>query len=452
MTNAKTEPATKDTQSQIPEFWDRNVLFFANLMSLFFGNEVELEELSSMVGEVDSYGGRLIPIINTIFRGKDNVLVLEREPDQALCQYFQDALKLDLPRIEVLPHQRYRSSADQARNWALKRIEHDSYWIDGYVTDDLLATWASRLSKPTISSQEGSHRGNNKRLLHEFLEREDLPLPRTHIARHSGEILTRLDDLRKEGYKNAAIRAAVGASGIGTAKIDLADQSADSDIPDYFFHEGPCLVQGWIQKGVHDVTEVHSPSVQLFLDESTVHLFDITEQILSSDSVHEGNVSPPPYLTGPLRDELIRQAGIVGKWLFEQGYRGTASVDFIVASHATNETPVVYVSEINARITGATYPSVLARKFLPRCTWLMQNLRLDTPLGGAQLLERLDDIALLYYAGEQAGLIPVNFNFNQEGLVSKAQMLFLGHDVDHCKELVRLIEKADDLSFKTERD
>lgn len=449
---AKTEPATKDTQSVIPEFWDRNVLFFANLMSLFFGNDSELEELSSMVGEVDSYGGRLIPVINTIFRGRDNVLVLEREPDPALCQYFQEGLGLDLPRIEILAHHKYTSDARRARDWAQNRLSHDSYWIDGYVTDELLTSWASTLGKPTISSREGSQRGNNKRLLHEFLEDQDLPVTRTLIATQSSEIRSKLEVLQKHGFKNAAIRAAVGASGIGTAKIRLANQSAGSDIPDYFFHEGPCLVQGWIEKGVHGVTEVFSPSVQLFLDESTVHLFDITEQILSSDSVHEGNISPPPYLTRPLRDELIRQAGIAGKWLYEQGYRGTASVDFIVASHESKEIPIVYVSEINARITGATYPSVLARKFLPRCTWLMQNLRLDKPLGGAQLLKRLEDIALLYHTGEQAGLIPVNFNFNKEGLVSKAQMLFLGRDADHCRELVQLLEQADDLSFKTERD
>lgn len=452
MLGAITKPTAQDTNCAIPEFWDRNVLFFANLMSLFFGNEIELEELSSMVGEVDSYGGRLVPIINTIYKGKDNVLVLERAPDIALCQYFQTGLGLDLPRIEILSHQQYCASVQQAKTWADKYIVHDSYWIDGYVTDEILTSWAANLGKPTIASKEGSYRGNNKRLLHDFLAEQNLPIPRTHTARHSGEVLSKLEALMKEGFQDAAVRASVGASGIGTAKVDLRTQIVDPEIPDFFFREGPCLVQGWIEKGVHGVTKVHSPSVQMFLDESTVHLFDITEQILSHESVHEGNISPPPYLTDPLRIELIRQAGIAGKWLHSQGYRGTASADFIVAFGAANDTPVVYVSEINARITGATYPSVLARRFQPDCAWLMQNLRLDTPIEGKRLLKKLDDIALLYYAGSEEGLIPINFNFNQEGLVSKAQMLFIGKDVSRCKELIQRLEQANDLSFQRERD
>ena len=42
--------------------------FFANLLALFFGNEAETKSLADEVGEIDSYGGRLIPILNLIFR------------------------------------------------------------------------------------------------------------------------------------------------------------------------------------------------------------------------------------------------------------------------------------------------------------------------------------------------------------------------------------------------
>jgi len=271
----------------------------------FFGNELELEELENLVGEIDSYGGRLVPVINTIFKGENNILVLERAPDSSLCQYFSSHLGLSLPRIEALSHQDYLANAKSAFSWAKERISHDTYWLDGYVTDNALSTWSTNLRKPTISSVQGSHRGNNKRLLHEFLMGSDLPLPITRIASDASQARKQLLKLKGMGFHKAAVRSAVGASGIGTIKADLSNVEAIPPTPDFFFREGPCLVQGWIEVGNNNVIDVKSPSVQLFLDDSSVHLYDITDQILSKDSVHEGNVSPPPYLDESLKDEGI---------------------------------------------------------------------------------------------------------------------------------------------------
>ncbi|MHC4308046.1 MAG: hypothetical protein ACYSR7_05430, partial [Planctomycetota bacterium] len=74
----------KNIPGQLPEFWDRNVTFFANMQSIFYDNHSELERLKQQVTGVETYGGRLIPIINLIFRGGNNMLVLERPPDQTL--------------------------------------------------------------------------------------------------------------------------------------------------------------------------------------------------------------------------------------------------------------------------------------------------------------------------------------------------------------------------------
>ena len=71
------------------------------------------------------------------------------------------------------------------------------------------------------------------------------------------------------------------------------------------------LVQGWLDTSCEGVTAVHSPSVQLFLDDTSLNLFDVTEQILDDDSIHEGNIAPPPWLDGRsgTHDELLRQPG-----------------------------------------------------------------------------------------------------------------------------------------------
>lgn len=77
-------------------------------MGLFFGNEKQTELLAKEIGEVDSYGGRLVPILNLLFPGPgSNALVLESEPDESLCRYFEDVAGLVLPERFVLPHHHY---------------------------------------------------------------------------------------------------------------------------------------------------------------------------------------------------------------------------------------------------------------------------------------------------------------------------------------------------------
>ena len=63
---------------QLPTFPGRNAVFIANLMGLFFGNEKQTELLAKEIGEVDSYGGRLVPILNLLFRAPDPMLSCSR--------------------------------------------------------------------------------------------------------------------------------------------------------------------------------------------------------------------------------------------------------------------------------------------------------------------------------------------------------------------------------------
>ena len=161
---------------QLPPFWeDRRAVFFANLLSLFFGNEEEANALKREVGRLSSYGGRLLPIINTLFRGDNNLLVVDQAPNEALSNYFVESLGLDLPDVEVLPFDDYQTFVEHLRDetvydhGVMERIAlHPAEWIDGFVTDQWIADLAQGLGKTTISSIDGSRRGNNKRLLHRF--------------------------------------------------------------------------------------------------------------------------------------------------------------------------------------------------------------------------------------------------------------------------------------------
>jgi hypothetical protein len=445
--------------------WNRRVIFFANLLSIFFGNEEQTRVLSNQVGELDSYSARLIPILNLLFRGSDNQLVVEREPDPVLCAYFEQRLGLSLPKIVVLNHddylrwgQRIKNQSDADPHQMFADI-NQPFCIDGYVTDETLSRFSSGLDCPTVSTSEASKAGNNKWMLHQFLLQRDLPTLDTVIAETGQDLAACAKQLAQQGYASAIIRSQIGASGIGMMRIDcLKDQEALPRVPEYFFYEGPCLVQGWLAPGVKGISQIRSPSTQLFLDESTVYAFDMTEQILSSESIHEGNESPPPYLDQrpSLRAETIRQAEIVGGWLHQTGYRGTASIDWLVVErdNAQGGTPhlEVYVCEINARVTGATYPSLLAKHFHPSGAWLLRNLRLNIPAASDRLLQIFDQAGHLYHPDRRAGILPLNFNFGADGLVHKGQFVCIGDNTDQCHHFLRLAEQDLPGNWLADRD
>ena len=429
----------------------------ANLLALFFGNEEETKMLADQVGELDSYGGRLVPIFNLLFGNNDNLLVLESDPNPSLLDYFQDLLGLSLPRIEILRHSDYLKIAghesERPRQFLDRMSRHPARWIDGYVTDDVLTAFANETGKQTVSSPQGSRAGNNKLRLHQYLEEQGLPVVRTEIAHRPEELRTCVQRLLNSGFTSGVVKSPIGASGIGLQKIDsLSDCDAIlKDLPNYFFFEGPCLVQGWLIEGEHGVSKIRSPSVQLFLDDDSVAQYDLTEQILSQSSVHEGNESPPPYLdeSPGLKEELLRQGGIAGAWLHEQGYRGTASADFLVVDYEDHAE--VYICEINARVTGATYPSLLARHFMPDGAWLLRNLRFAEPLPGDELLGALQQSGDLFIPGQsEHGIVPVNFNHGPDGLVHKGQFLCLAHSSAGSHFLLSIAEI--DLPCAPDRD
>lgn len=456
------EPQVVVAPGQLPQFWEHRAIFVANLLGLFFGNEEETQMLADEVGEVDSYGGRLIPIVDLMFGGGDsNLLVLERDPDPALCRYFEETAGLSLPDRCILPHREYLQIGKDLAEGRLPThdlieslADHGARWVDGYVTDETLTELAEQLGKRTVSSAAGSRQGNNKRELHLFLESEGFPTVKTVLAESKAEIGDALEKLRNAGFSSGVIKAAIGASGIGLVKVpSLADAaSVVEEIPEHFFYEGRCLVQGWLKPGEFGIVNLRSPSVQLFLDHEKVALYDMTEQILSQDSVHEGNEAPPPYLVNhpDVRSELLRQAGEAGRWLHRQGYRGTGSVDFLVAEYENGRSEV-FVCEINARVTGATYPSVLARHFMPEGAWLLRNLRFEQPLTGDALLDLLRRSGDLFVPGQsEVGILPVNFNFGADGLVHKGQFLCLAHSPAGSHVLLEMAEL--DLPCQPDRD
>ena len=450
---AGTAPSLRVHPANLPRFWERSAVFVANVLSLFYGNQRQTEILTEQIRGIDSYGGRLLPLIDLLFTGARNLLILETEPARELRAYHE-GLGLSLPEVRLTTAATYQGQA-RARDDRAALVEllraHPAPWIDGFVTDRTLVELAQRAHKQTLSSHAGSHHGNNKLLLHQFLAQEGLPTFDTEVAesaRHAVDCCRRLQAL---GYAKVALKAQIGGSGIGMLCLTAAGADA-ANIPEYLFHEGPCLVQGWLEDEIGGVELIGSPSVQLFLTDHEVSLYDVTEQILGPHSVHEGNIAPPPYAAEhpAAVDRLLAVASRAALWLHSQGYRGTASVDFVLLRRAGELQAIA--AEINARVTGASYPSILARHFIPGGAWLMRNLRFHRPLPARDVLAALERERCLFHRGAAAGVLPINFNLDGNRQVAKSQLLCLAPDAATVQRTCGLVERAFHLKWRYDRD
>ncbi len=420
-------------------------MFFSNIHSIFYDNVEETKQLMDEITGSHTYGGRVVSILNLLFHGRPNLILLETPPNASLMHYLTDALCLSVPENEILVAKDYATLSSRLAGTASGQTDaladrlraHPAEWVDGFVTDSHLLDIAGRLGKRTLSTLAGSKNGNNKYLLYRHQLGQRLPVFDTLMAPNSVDLGAALTKLRSMGYRGAVVKAQIGASGYGMLKV-AAEGSFASAIPEFFFFEGPCMVQGWIEDGILEMKKIASPSVQIFVDEDTVYLFDMTEQILSDESVHEGNMSPPPGVKEipEVERELWRQGAIAATWLHSQGYRGTASADFLIVERQKRIDTIL--CEVNARVTGATYPALLARHFKPGGNWLMRNVGFRKAMVGSDLLALMNRAGVLFRRESHEGIIPFNFNTDMEGRVLKGQFVCIGNNLDECNKLLTL--------------
>ena len=107
-----------------------SVVFVANLKSLFYGNTAECQRLLHDIPGVESYGGRLLPILNLLHDGPDNLLLLEKLPDASLATWFANDLGLSLPETRVLSYEDYQQLSVNHPLWPLLQ-KHPAHRIDG---------------------------------------------------------------------------------------------------------------------------------------------------------------------------------------------------------------------------------------------------------------------------------------------------------------------------------
>jgi len=438
---------------RLPDCWPDSAVFFANLDCIFFGDPLKTEELVANVMGFSGYGARMLPVLGLLFRGSENALLLGEEPDADLSVFFRDVLGLRLP--EVLVH--HLPPTCGLRTLGLDAVilhrlrASRAPFLDGYVTDPYLEELAAELGKRTVNSHRQCVLANDKIGLNRYLAAASLPLFDGGEAT-AGELRTELERLALLGYRRAAVRAALGASGFGMQVIDL-ETGASRGLSASLHGEERLLVQGWVEEGRLGCSELASPSVQFFCGaEERVSLYDFTDQLLSNNSVHEGNMAPPlsMALEETVRTEIVRQATLVSAWIASLGYRGPGSIDFLVWRQEGGTR--VQVCEVNARVTGATYPSLLALRCNPGGAWLMRNMVFGPCMNVRQFLGFLAERELLFEARSQHGIIPVNVIRAADGQIVKCQLLFLAETTQRCLRLMEEFPAILPSSCRFERD
>ncbi len=422
----------------LPTLWQESAIFYSNLDCIFFGHPEKTRQLLENVSGFHGYGSRLLPIIGLIFRGNHNLLLLQEEPDPAITHYFSKSLNLRLPTVEIVKVPTECTFGQFIYDEKIRQHlrDHPAKLMDGYITDSSLESMAQDLNKKLINTHQCCRNANDKILLHRFLKQVGLPAFDGGEAMLGREVENRFTELKNMGYKKAVVRSSLGASGFGMAIAEL-DKIRQPAYFEELFPGEKVLVQGWLEEGNMGIDRIFSPSVQFFCDgKGIATLYDITDQLLSKNSIHQGNLSPPESFAAdsPTHKEILRQAQITTSWIGSLGYSGTGSIDFLVST--AGEKITVYICEVNARVTGATYPSLLARNFNPKGAWLMRNISFGPCMTAQEFFDLLAQRDILYVPGSKKGILPLNVIISENRQITKCQLLVLSPMMQQCVEII----------------
>jgi hypothetical protein len=105
---------------------------------------------------------------------------------------------------------------------------------------------------------------------------------------------------------------------------------------------------------------ISSPNVEVVVGEGAVRAA-ATDQLLDGALVYEGSVHPSRARRLP---EMLAASRAIADWMRERGFAGRAGFDFV--ERAGEVGPAWFLTEINPRINGASYPVALLDRLARR--------------------------------------------------------------------------------------
>lgn len=99
-----------------------------------------------------------------------------------------------------------------------------------------------------------------------------------------------------------------------------------------------------------------SPNILMHIAPDNISCVAITDQLLSSNLVHQGNSYPS---TAKTLDDILDSAWILSTWLQKEGYAGLAGFDFGEYFDVQTGKFMHFLADINPRTNAAAYPKSL---------------------------------------------------------------------------------------------
>ncbi len=170
-----------------------------------------------------------------------------------------------------------------------------------------------------------------------------------------------------------------------------------------------------------------SPNIQMHIDpeHGTIDCVGITDQRLNQHLVHTGNSYPSET---HCREDLIRWAGVLTRWLRDGGYAGLVGFDFVeyTDEHGGSK---AFLAELNPRVNGATYPLFVAERLGIAPAFVSGSIRTGVRTF-TDVQEGLHD--LLLSPGRKSGLLPYATGCLQYG---RCSMIAFGSTAAEAAEL-----------------
>jgi hypothetical protein len=103
-----------------------------------------------------------------------------------------------------------------------------------------------------------------------------------------------------------------------------------------------------------------SPNIEVLVEPNLPALVGASEQVLDRNLVYLGSVHPSPARRLPRMEEDARA---IVSWMRRRGFSGRVGFDFVEHAGLGGE-PAHFLTEINPRINGASYPLALLRRLV----------------------------------------------------------------------------------------
>lgn len=299
--------------------------------------------------------------MNLLLTRKQDILILRTQPDQAYLREME-AFGCEIPLI-LCP-----GREDETKSVSELVLEDDALTAEiktlassrgkvvfvPYGVSSLEEEIAKRLEIPIFgSSHEINRTVNNKVFSRQFAIEHGFRVSPGRICRGFDELQKAAEEMAAE-YPKIIIKEPCGASGKGLWVVEGGRKLRSTLLAIRRFFkdrlDGDWLVEEWCDKAA-------DLNYQIYVGEDgEVDVFSVKEQRVSG-TVYVGSVMPPAC-PREIAEECRTCGTVIGRELYQKGYRGILGVDAMILADGG----LIPVVEINGRFTLSTYVSFVQEK------------------------------------------------------------------------------------------